>query len=259
MTQHSWDAGSYLAFSAERGRPFHELLARVTAQEPAFVVDVGCGPGNLTATLPRRWAGATVLGVDSSAEMIRAAEELPVLPRLSFERADLRSWRPGHAVDVLVANAVLQWIPDHLELLGRLVGWLAPGGCAALQVPGNFAEPSHRLLHELAADPRFARFVGGVARPRAYDPRVYLDVLTRLGCTVDAWETTYLQVLSGPDPVFRWISGTGARPVLQALPEPQRAEFEQEYSRRLAEAYPAQDFGTVLPFRRVFAVATARS
>ena len=259
MSAHFWDADAYLAFADERGRPFDELVRRVGAEEPSFVVDVGCGPGNLTSALPDRWPGATVLGVDSSPEMIRAAKELPARSRLSFEQADLRAWRTSGPVDVIVANAVLQWIPDHLALLERLVGQLSHGGWLALQVPGNFEQPSHRLLHELAADPRFAPFTGGVATPRAHDPQVYLEVLTGLGCTVDAWETTYLQVLSGPDPVFRWISGTGARPVLQSLPDPQRAEFEQEYARLLAEAYPPQHQGTVLPFRRVFAVAQRRT
>ena len=148
MSAHSWDADAYLAFADERGRPFDQLVRRVGAEEPSFVVDVGCGPGNLTITLTDRWPGATVLGVDSSPEMIRAAGGSPAPSRLWFEKADLRVWRPSGPVDVIVANAVLQWVPDHLELLDGLVGRLDHGGWLALQVPGNFEQPSHRLLHE---------------------------------------------------------------------------------------------------------------
>ena len=175
--------------------------------------------------------------------------------RLAFTVADLRSWRPPEPVDVLVSNATLQWVPEHRALLPRLVAAVRPGGWFAFQVPGNFDEPSHRLLHELAGEPRFAAATRGVQRPASAEPVDYLADLTALGCTVDVWETTYLHVLTGPDPVFRWISGTGARPVLQALDASERAAFEDEYRARLDAAYPAQPFGTVLPFRRIFAVA----
>jgi trans-aconitate 2-methyltransferase len=186
--------------------------------------------------------------------MVARARELD-LPGVTFEVGDLREWRAPRPVDVLVSNATLQWVPGHLELLPRLVGQVAAGGWFAFSVPGNFAEPSHVLLHELAAQPRFAEHLDGVARPDAHGPEVYLEALLALGCEVDAWETTYLHQLHGEDPVFTWISGTGARPVLQALPDELRAEFEREYKALLAAAYPPGPHGTVLPFRRVFAVA----
>jgi trans-aconitate 2-methyltransferase len=249
-----WDPSTYLQFSDERSRPFFDLIARVRAETPGYVVDLGCGPGQLTATLAQRWPAATVTGLDSSPDMIeRAAEH--TRPGLNFSLADARWWHPPTPVDVLVSNAALQWVPDHRQLLPRLVASLAAGGWLAVQVPGNFDEPSHRLLHELAADPRFAAVTTGVQRPAAYDAATYLADLSGLGCRVEAWETTYLHVLTGPDPVFRWISGTGARPVLQALPEPQRAQFAAEYRALLRSAYPAHPYGTVLPYRRVFVVA----
>lgn len=252
---HGWDPRAYLLFSDERARPFFELLARVPAEEPAYVVDLGCGPGTLTAALAQRWPSARVEGIDSSKEMVAAAGELAEPHRLVFQQADLRAWQPAGPVDVLVANATLQWVPGHLSLLSQLVGWTRPGGWLAFQVPGNFGEPSHVLLRELARDPRFAPHLHDAAYPASHDPRDYLAALLAAGCAVDVWETTYLHVLSGPDPVLRWISGTGARPVLQALAEPLRAEFEREYAASLARAYPATEHGTVLPFRRVFAVA----
>ncbi len=255
----TWHPTTYLTYADERSRPFVDLLARVGSESPRSVVDLGCGPGQLTATLGERWPGARVLGLDSSPDMIEAAAPY-ASDRVRFGRADLRQFAaasgPG-SVDVLVSNAALQWVPDHRSLLPELVATLTPGGWFAFQVPGNFEQPSHRLLHELAADPRFAGHTAEVERPTAFGPETYLADLTALGCTVDAWETTYLHVLPGEDPVFTWISGTGARPVLQALAEPLRSAFVTEYKAALRAAYPPLPFGTVLPFRRVFVVGQA--
>lgn len=250
-----WSPDTYLQFADERARPFVDLTARVAAQAPATVVDLGCGPGRLTASLSRRWPDAEIVGIDSSAEMIDAAQE-HASDRVRFRLADLSQWRPDGAVDVIVSNATLQWVPGHRELLlPGLVDVLAPDGWLAFQVPGNFGEPSHVLLRDLASEPRFAGHTWGVAYPHAYDAATYLGDLASLGCLVDAWETTYLHVLTGPDPVFRWISGTGARPVLQALPDDLRDDFVTDYKALLRDAYPEQKHGTVLPFRRVFVVA----
>lgn len=256
---HSWDAQHYLTYADERGRPFFDLLQRVGAQAPASVVDLGCGPGNLTAQLPARWPGATIRGIDSSAAMIEAAPtDTPVI----FEVGDLRDWaaraaRPGPAgqVDVLLSNATLQWIPDHLDLLDPLADRVAPDGWFAFQVPGNFTEPSHTIRTALAAEPRYAAHLADVAVPSSHDPVDYYRRLARRGFTVDAWETTYLHVLHGQDAVFDWVSGTGARPTLQALPDGLREEFSEEFRRRLREAYPDDGYGVLLPFRRIFVVA----
>ncbi len=156
---------------------------------------------------------------------------------------------------MLVSNATLQWLPDHLDLLPGLVRQVRPGGWLAFQVPGNFGEPSHTIRAELAAEPAYAAYTRGVAVPDSHDPATYLQALAALGCTVDAWETTYLHVLTGEDPVFTWVSGTGARPTLQALPDGLRQEFEAEFKARLRTAYPDRGHGVVLPFRRIFAVA----
>ncbi len=249
----TWDPDTYLRYSEERSRPFKELLARVGAESPRQVVDLGCGPGQLTIELARRWPTADVLGLDSSPEMIDAATA-PAGERVRFELADAASWEPAEPVDVIVSNATLQWIPGHRALLSKWVDALAPGGWLAFQVPGNFDEPSHALLRDLAADPRFADATAGVETPAAFDAGTYLSDLAALGCDVDAWETTYLHVLTGADPVFTWISGTGARPILEALGDEQREVFVSEYKALLREAYPQQPDGTVLPFRRVFVV-----
>jgi trans-aconitate 2-methyltransferase len=254
MRRHVWDPERYLTYADERGRPFVELLGRIDAESPARVVDLGCGPGNLTGMLARRWPEAEVLGVDSSAEMVSAARHAGV-PAVRFEVGDLRSWRADPPVDVLVSNATLQWVPDHLALLPQLAAQVSGGGWFAFQVPGNFEEPSHVIRRDLAAEEPYAVHTEGVAAPAAHGPDVYLRQLLDLGCRVDAWETTYLHLLTGEDPVFTWVSGTGARPTLQALPDDLRPAFEDEFRHRLRAAYPPGPHGTVLPFRRVFVVA----
>ncbi|WP_183095568.1 trans-aconitate 2-methyltransferase [Nocardioides stalactiti] len=250
---HTWDPDRYLAYADERGRPFVDLTTRIDADDPATVVDLGCGPGNLTALLAQRWPGARVAGVDSSAEMIAKARASGAAA--TFEVGDVRTWSPAEPVDVLVSNATLQWLPDHLELLPHLVAQVRPGGWFAFQVPGNFDQPSHTIRTELAAEARYMMFTAGIAVPSSYGATTYLRALQDLGCEVDAWETTYLHVLHGEDPVFTWVSGTGARPTLQALPADLRPAFEAELKRRLREAYPDDGHGVVLPFRRIFVVA----
>ncbi|MGH3445793.1 MAG: trans-aconitate 2-methyltransferase [Nocardioidaceae bacterium] len=251
-----WDPRRYLTYADERGRPYLDLLARVPAMTPARVVDLGCGPGNQTALLARRWPDARVTGVDSSSQMIEPA--LAAAPAgVSFETGDVREWRSDVPVDVLVSNATFQWVPGHLDLLARLVDQVRPGGWFAFSVPGNFAEPSHALRREIASRPPYAEHSGGLPEPDAFGPEVYLERLLDLGCTVDAWETTYLHLLTGEDPVFTWISGTSARAVLQTLPADLLPGFEAELRERLREAYPPGPHGVLLPFRRVFAVAQA--
>ena len=255
-----WDPGQYQHFGDERSRPFFDLLARVAPVDPGQIVDLGCGPGTLTATLASRWPGAEVRGIDSSPEMIEAARALPTAEgRLSFALGDVRDWRPDGRVDVIVSNAVLQWVPDHLVVVARWGGFLQPGGWLAFQVPGNFDQPSHASLRELAGSDRWRDLLAGVPLNRqAADPAEYLDLLARAGLEVDAWETTYLHVLQGEDAVLDWYKGTGLRPVLAALPPDQAAEFLKGYRERMAAAYPAAPYGTVFPFRRVFVVATRR-
>jgi trans-aconitate 2-methyltransferase len=251
-----WDPGQYRRFADERARPFFDLVARIGTDAPRSVADLGCGPGDLTVDLARRWPGAAILGIDSSAEMIAAAREGEKRPGVSFTVADLRDWQPDAPVDVLVCNAVLQWVPGHLGLLPRWVSWLSDGGWLAFQLPGNFDQPPHAVLRKMAASPRWRPLIGEAELTRqAGDLTGYLDVLAGAGCQVDAWETTYLHILHGEDPVVEWVKGTALRPVLAVLDDAETAEFLAEYRDRMRRAYPPRSFGTVLPFRRVFVVA----
>lgn len=253
-----WDPAQYTRYAEERSRPFFDLMARVDAEDPRVVADLGCGPGGLTATLAERWPHAHIIGIDSSPQMIeRAARHTG--DRLTFAQADVAGWAPTEPPDVIVANALFQWIPGHHAILDRLARSLAPGGWLAVQVPGNFGAPSHVLLRELCRAPRWRdRLAGTVRDAPVDDPGGYLDLLAATGCAADAWETTYLHVLPGENPVLDWVTGTALRPVLTLLTDPgERAAFLADYAAALREAYPPRPYGTVLPFRRVFAVAHA--
>lgn len=252
-----WDPLQYLRFAGERERPFVELLSRVRMDRPCTIVDLGCGPGTTTCLLAARWPHAHITGVDTSPEMVEHAADLAVPGFLDFQVADLRAWRPAAPVDLIVANAVLHWVPDHLELLGGLVAALAPGGEFAFQVPNNAGQPRVELLYELATSDRWRDRTGAlVPSMTAFSAATYLGALRDLGATVDAWETTYLHVLAGPDAVLEWTRGTALRPFLDALDERDAEEFLAAYAAGLRRAYPAdaQD-RVVLPFHRIFAVA----
>ena len=251
-----WDPVQYGRYADERGRPFHELVARVAVDRPGLVVDLGCGDGSLTATLTGRWPEAAVVGVDSSEDMLAEAAGRAT-PRLSFRAGRIEDWRPDRPVDVLISNAALHWVPDHRSQLPRLVDMLSPGGWLAVQMPGNGDAPSHRLLTALRRSPRWqGRVDAGPDRwPDVAEPADYARQLLGLGCRVDAWETTYVHVLPGPDPVLEWTRGTALRPVLAQLPAADAAAFEADYAAALRSAYPAEPYGTVVPFRRVFRVA----
>ena len=260
MSRDIWNPRQYRAYSSERARPFFELLARVDVESPVHVVDLGCGPGERTADLAARWPGATIEGIDGSEQMIAEARAMPRTHgdgELRFSVGDLAEWTPDRPMDVIFSSAALQWVPEHRRLLPRWVEALAPGGRLAFGMPGNFEGPSHTLLRELCESPRWGDRLGAVNRHNVVDDPVdYFEQLSDLGCAVDAWETTYVQVLQGADPVLEWMKGTALRPALDVLTEEsERAEFLAELAALLREAYPAGPHGTVFPFRRVFVVA----
>ncbi len=253
-----WDPLKYVQFGDYRDRPFFDLTGRIHADQPHQVVDLGCGPGNLTATLSQRWPQAQVVGLDSSAEMLaKAAAQATTHPGLSFSLADIADWTPPAETDVVVTNAALQWVPGHQEMLAGWLAALKPGAWFGMQVPGNFNAPSHVLMRELAGSARWSPQLDGVLRggESVGEPADYLRIMLDAGCTADAWETTYQQVLTGTDPVLDWVRGTALRPVLAVLSDGEGPAFESEYAAALRAAYPETPHGTVFPFRRIFAVA----
>lgn len=253
-----WNPEVYLAFADHRGRAFFDLLSRVGARSPRRVVDLGCGPGNLTETLSSRWPDAAIEAWDSSAEMVDAARKRGVVAQVG----DVRDWTPASDTDVVLSNATLQWVPEHPDLLVRWAGQLTAGSWIAFQVPGNFDAPSHQVVRDLVrsrqwseALPDFLFRDPGIVRT----PADYAGLLADAGCLVDAWETTYVHVLKGPNPVLEWITGTALRPIRSSLDDRQWQRFRAELIPMLEAAYPVRADGTTLfPFRRVFAVAQVR-
>lgn len=254
----SWSAKQYVAFEDERTRPARDLLAAIPATEVRSAIDIGCGPGNSTELLVQRFAGAEVRGLDSSTDMIDAARER--LPQVRFDIADIDAWNEPGPFDVIFANAVLQWVPDHASLLPSLVARLAPGGSLAIQMPDNLDEPSHRLMREVAANGPWANKLAGAAglRTQRESAGAYYSMLRSHCARVDVWRTTYHHPLAGgAAAVVEWFKGSGLRPFLEPLDDAERAQYLQQYTAAIEQAYPALDDGAVLlPFPRLFIVAT---
>ncbi|HEV8336606.1 MAG TPA: methyltransferase domain-containing protein [Candidatus Polarisedimenticolia bacterium] len=254
-----WDAAQYERFARERSRPFLDLLARVGEIEPRRIADLGCGTGELTRLLLRRWPRATVWGVDSSLEMLERARRSPASPNLRFVRRDLRRWRPTRPLDLIVSNAVLQWLPSHGRVLESLAELLGAKGTMAVQIPNNRRAPASRAVEDLLAEPRWRTSLArAAALPAVEAPRFYAERLGALGFQVDLWETTYHHRLAAAAEIVEWLRGTTLRPILTAFPAAQAAAFLAALKRRLRTAYPADARGVVFPFQRIFFVATRR-
>jgi trans-aconitate 2-methyltransferase len=247
-----WNPDIYRTYSDERSRPYFDLTAQIGATDPATVIDLGCGSGELTATLAERWPQAHIVGLDSSAEMLANSPDTEV----TFMQGDIATWAPEVSPDVIVSNAALQWVPDHLPMVVRWGDALPAGGWLAFQVPANFQSPSHVLMRETAALPRWRAPLDGVLQHDVIETaQTYWAALCEVGCEVTTWDTTYLHVLQGEDPVLTWVRGTGLRPVLGALDPDESAAFEEHYAALLRAAYPSTPYGTPYPFLRRFVVA----
>jgi len=253
----SWSARQYVAFEDERTRPVRDLLSALPDREARSVVDLGCGPGNSTEVLVARYPKAAIRGIDSSPDMIAAARSR--LPQVRFTVGGIEEWKDDGPFDVILANAVLQWVPDHATLLPALVGRLASGGSLAIQMPDNLDSATHRLMREIAADGPWAQTLAAAssARTPVGDANEYYELLRPLCSKVDIWRTTYYHPLSGgPGAIVEWFKGSGLRPFLEPLDAAARAVYLERYTAGVASAYPALPDGSVLlPFPRLFLVA----
>ncbi|MBL8673454.1 MAG: methyltransferase domain-containing protein [Rhodospirillales bacterium] len=254
----AWDPEQYLKFASERLQPALDLLARVPAAAPRTVVDLGCGAGTLAPMLTARWPGAALTGIDGSPEMLARARTDH--PGATFVEADVSAWRPEAPVDVLFSNATLHWLDGHDELLPRLLANVAPGGTLAVQMPRNFDAPSHTsVTAAIENGPWRSRLEPHLRRRPVAPPEDYHRILAPRAATLAIWETEYLQVLSGPNPVAEFTKGTWLKQFLDRLEEPERSAFEADYRARVAAAYPKEPDGrTLFRFRRLFVVATAK-
>jgi trans-aconitate 2-methyltransferase len=252
-----WDPGQYLKFAGPRLRPAIDLLQRVDVEAPKLVYDLGAGAGNVTRLIAARWPQARIVGVDGSAEMLaKAAAENP---QIEWQQADLATWRPPQPADVIYSNAALHWLDGHERLFHALFAGVAPNGVLAVQIPRNFGAPSHTLITEAARSGPWRQLLEPLLRPAPVaEPEFYYDLLAARAASLDMWETEYLQVLEGENPVKEWTKGTWLSPLLAALDEPDRSKFEAAYAERVAAAYPPRGDGkTLFPFRRLFMIATA--
>ena len=252
-----WDPQLYRRFEGERTRPARELLARVALASPSVAFDLGCGPGNSTELLARRWPTARIVGTDNSQAMLATAQKR--LPAVRFEPSDIASWQPEEAPDLIFANAALQWVGEHRSLLPRLFAALAPCGVLAVQIPDNLDMPSHRGMREVAALPQFAAAIGDAetVRSRILPAETYYDLVSHDAASVDVWRTTYYHPMPSPGAIVDWLRGTGLRPFLQRLDEVASTAFLREYEARIDAAFAERVGGLrLLPFPRLFIVAT---
>ena len=252
-----WDPAQYLKFAGQRLRPAVDLLSRIDLADPAEVYDLGAGAGNVTRLLRERWPRAQIAGVDESGEMLARAAAAE--SGIAWQRADLATWRPPRPADLIYSNAALHWIDGHERLFPALCAALAPGGVLAVQMPRNFQAPSHTAIAEaVRSGPWRGRLEPLLRQAPVAEPAFYFDLLAPATATLDIWETEYLQVLEGDQPVKEWVKGTWLRPLLEALDEPDRAPFEARYAELVAPAYPRRPDGrTLFPFRRLFIVGRA--
>jgi len=251
-----WNADLYRQFETERTRPAKDLLARVDIDAPDQVIDLGCGPGNSTELLAVKFPSAKVTGLDTSENMLASARTR--LPKCHFEQADIATWHPDTPPNLLYANASLQWVPGHEQLFPRLLSMLARNGVLAAQMPDNFEEPSHRLMREVAATGPWAQTIGDATKLRIgrLPIAAYYDLLAPHAAEMDVWRTTYHHPMPSAEAIVNWVRGTGLKPFIDPLPEPERAEFLRQYTRKISEAYPAHADGRLLlAFPRMFIVA----
>lgn len=254
MSKTTWDPAQYLRFGNERLRPALDLLAQIPLDTAAHVVDLGCGPGNVTPLLKQRFPEADVLGIDGSPDMLTKARA--AAPECRFEQGDFNSWVPAEKPDLIYSNAALHWVTDHDVLFPRLISLLASGGVIAIQMPSMHDAPLRALQNEVAQTGPWAPLLANAGFARGLLPTgTYYDIVRPLVAHLDMWETTFLHVLTGENAVTQWAEGSSLRPFLDALPPELKQPFRDAYSEALRPHYPRRADGTtLLPFKRLFIV-----
>ena len=251
-----WNPAQYLRYGNERLRPALDLMARIHIDSPDTVFDLGCGTGTITGILKERWPDADVTGVDSSTSMLERTVDVET--GVNWQHADLNGWQPGHLTDVVYSNAALHWLDGHEQLFPRLMGAVKPGGVLAVQMPENFSAPSHTSIADTVREGAWAERLAPFQREQPVaEPSFYYDLISRLSSSIDMWETTYMHILEGDDPIVEWTKGTMLRPILDNLSDEEGVAFLDSYTEKVAKAYPHRvDGKTVFPFKRLFIVAT---
>jgi trans-aconitate 2-methyltransferase len=264
-----WISEAYLRIPTLRTQAVLDLLARVQHPGPRLVVDLGCGPGNATELIAEHWPRARVIGVDNSPNMIAAANGREQPGQLEFRLGDLATWQADEPVDVMLFNAVLQWIPGHAGLMPRFAAMLAPGGVLGFQMPGRWPGPGGNdvlmeIILDLTREPRWRDKLGNAYGDDTFllDPVGYITALTGAGLAAEAWETRYTYPLAGTGRLVEYASGSILRPMFACLTPPEEEKFRAELAQRLSQALPPRVIGgetvEILSQRRVFAVGRTR-
>lgn len=250
-----WDPTQYLTFGNERLQPALDLLARIPLKAPKTIVDLGCGPGNVTGFLMERWPDANVSGVDGSSEMLERARAEH--PQVSWVQGDMNTWAPESPVDLIYSNAALHWLDDHASVFPRIMSLVTKGGYLAAQMPRNWFAPSHTVITEVVKDGPWRETLEPLIRPNPTGgPEDYYEILTPHTSSLALWETEYCQILEGENPVAEFVKGSQLKRFLDALDEPLRTQFWETYCEGILAAYPKRADGrTLFPFRRLFIVA----
>jgi len=252
----TWDTEQYLKFKDERTQPTFDLISRIQINDPKNIVDVGCGPGNSTSVIKQRWPAANIDGFDSSEEMLEIASKSN--SNINWFQEDVANWESNTQYDIIYSSAVLQWVPNHKKLIPKLMGFINKGGALAVQLPAHYESPLHQLLLDVARLPKWE-----VATKNACDllslkpPSFYYDLLAPLSSKAEMWETIYIHIMDSAQAIVEWFEGTGIRPFMECLPNPDdRNEFKMELLKRYERVYNQQQNGKVLfPFRRFFFIA----
>ncbi len=238
MSDDSWDPGQYERFKAERARPFWDLVAMIESAPIARAVDLGCGTGELTAAAAERLGVESMVGVDSSSSMLARAGEW-TSDTVRFELGDIGEWSAPGDQDLVLANAALQWVPDHPAVLARWIAALRPGGQIAVQVPANADHPSHLASADVATREPFASAFEGTPPPdpvaaNVLSPERYAELLHELGVADPHVRLqVYPHVLGSTGDVVEWTRGTSLTRFFAVLPADVHEPFVDAYRAEL--------------------------
>jgi trans-aconitate 2-methyltransferase len=253
----TWSASQYSKFEQERNRPITDLLAQIRVDNVQNGMDIGCGPGNSTALLAAKFPNAQLSGIDSSADMIAAAEKK--LPSAAFSVEDISVWNDAKSYDIILANASLHWVPNHQVLFPALINKLSPGGVLAVQMPDNFEEPAHQLMRETTAEGPWANKLADSSNKIARESAEwYYEHLHSKVSSFDIWRTTYFHPMAGgAKDVVEWFKGAGLRPFLDPLTDEEKSDFLLKYTEKISKGYTVNSDGSILlPYPRLFILVT---
>ena len=253
--ENTWDSEKYLKFEKERTQPAIDLVRRVEGRNVSSALDVGCGPGNSSAVIKSVFPEADILGIDFSADMIERAKK--DYTDITFEQwdADVFTEKSGQKFDLIFSNACLQWLPDQFKTIKNLYKLLNENGIMAIQIPCNFDEPIHHLIHKVVTSEKWKNVFKQQRNYVMGTVEEYFDVLSALSDEFDIWTTTYHHVLPSHEAIWTWYEGTGLRPYLSQIDDSMRDEFKKDIMEEIRKNYPLQKNGKVIfDFPRLFFV-----